>query len=100
MDAFKPLNMGSLEVLEDLYVDHNVLSAVPDSLTSCGHLRTLDVSQNDLTALPKEIGDLEQLCELSIAENRIAALPNSIGSACSLPLSTIHWRRGNVSSSS
>ncbi|VDM42769.1 unnamed protein product [Toxocara canis] len=79
INFFLPLNIGSLEKLEDVYLDHNMLSTLPDSLTSCGQLTTLDVSQNDLCSLPKQIGDLEQLSELCIAENRIAALPDSIG---------------------
>ena len=72
------MELGVLENLEELYADHNLLNAVPDSLIDCQRLKTLDISENDILSLPEELGDLEDLCELNVSENRISSLPNSL----------------------
>lgn len=72
------MGLGVLENLEELYADHNLLNAIPDSIVDCSLLKVLDISENDILALPEEIGELVELGELNVSENRITSLPNSI----------------------
>ena len=47
-------------------------------------LEELLVDQNRLTALPEALGDLSQLRDLNLTGNTLRLLPDSLGRLCSL----------------
>lgn len=65
--------------VRELYLDHNLLRRVPQSLcTGMFSLTHLTLHNNKLDSLPENIGDLQNLREIRIDHNQITRLPDSI----------------------
>ncbi|HEX4608094.1 MAG TPA: COR domain-containing protein [Urbifossiella sp.] len=62
-----------------LYLTHNNLTDVPESLGQLTWLRSLNLSHNELTAVPESLRQLTQLQELFFQSNRLKAVPASLG---------------------
>lgn len=84
---------------EELYLDHNALSelpellflvlpklrmcdlsnnrlhTLPESIAACRWLETLDVHQNRLTSLPVDLNQLDRLVTLNAVDNRLSSIP-------------------------
>jgi CCR4-NOT transcription complex subunit 6 len=65
--------------LEKLYLNHNKLKALPQTIGQLRKLEHLDLSGNDLTELPEEIGMLTSLKKLYLFDNNIRTLPYEMG---------------------
>ena len=61
---------GQLRELRELWLDHNQLTALPDTFGQLRQLRELGLDRNQLTALPDTFGQLRQLRELGCASGR------------------------------
>lgn len=72
LDQFHPYNY-----LQELYLEHNKLKTLPDSLCKLVNLKTLTLSHNKLKHLPEDIGLLKSLHTLNIEENPVTKLPKS-----------------------
>ncbi|XP_046405058.1 leucine-rich repeat protein soc-2-like isoform X2 [Ischnura elegans] len=70
----------SLNNLEIIGLEGNVIVWLPDGLSSQKHLRRLLLSCNRLALVPNEIGAVKSLKELRLDGNKLHELPDSIGS--------------------
>jgi Leucine-rich repeat (LRR) protein len=65
--------------LTELWLDHNQLTSLPDSIGNLKALKDLSLHENALTVLPHTIGLLEQLEQLRVDRNRLTCLPDELG---------------------
>ncbi|OLY82698.1 Glucose-repressible alcohol dehydrogenase transcriptional effector [Smittium mucronatum] len=65
--------------LTKLYINHNQLSFIPDSISKLACLEVLDASGNNLTSVPSSLGICCNLKELLLFDNRIVDLPFELG---------------------
>ena len=65
--------------LQNLYLNHNVLTAVPPEISKLKQLELLDLSGNALMSIPPELGMLTNLKELYLFDNHLVTLPNELG---------------------
>src|ERR1019366_8796085 len=73
-----PTQLGIMNMLQTLKVDHNQLQGSLIAEIRKMPLVTLDASYNDMTGIPAEIGQLSSLQSLNYSYNHINALPNEI----------------------
>ena len=67
--------LSSSPTLEDLSLNDNHLTEVPQTLTHLAQLRTLDLGENEISELKEsDFGNLLQLYGLRIAGNRISSI--------------------------
>lgn len=71
--------LGKFITLEELYLSHNNLKKIPESILHVKNLKVLKMNHNKLEVLPEAIGDLERLEWLILNNNKIKKLPESIG---------------------
>lgn len=71
--------LGKLDALKELYLSHNKLKIIPDSVRYLKSLKVLILDNNMIEELPEDIGDLEKLEWLFLKHNEIKKLPESIG---------------------
>jgi Leucine-rich repeat (LRR) protein len=64
-----------LSKLKILYITHNLINAIPDSLLQLTQLETLDISNNFIKELPLGLLNLKKLRLLNINENSLKTLP-------------------------
>ncbi|OMJ22784.1 Glucose-repressible alcohol dehydrogenase transcriptional effector [Smittium culicis] len=65
--------------LTKLYINHNQLTFIPDSISKLTNLEVLDVSGNILTSIPPLLGICCKLKELLLFDNRIVDIPFELG---------------------
>lgn len=65
--------------LQFLYVNNNRFTILPSTLGQCSKLTMLDVSNNTLTMLPECVDQLSALTTLRVNGNRLSTLPSSLG---------------------
>ncbi|WP_432726864.1 DUF1963 domain-containing protein [Variovorax sp. W6] len=73
-----PEDLGALEQLEVLSLQHCRIEALPDSIGQLAKLRRLLLDGNQLTTLPESVGKLPALELLSINRNPFESLPASL----------------------
>lgn len=64
-----------LTTLQELYLDHNKIKYLPDSLTALQSLRLLSVQHNLISSLPASLGSMRSLNQLHAAHNVITSIP-------------------------
>ncbi|MBN1431118.1 MAG: leucine-rich repeat domain-containing protein [Anaerolineae bacterium] len=74
-----PPEIGHLNELRMLWLDHNQLSKIPSTIGQLVKLQDLALSDNQLVVLPAEIGRLTQLQMLYLNDNRLQEIPREIG---------------------
>jgi len=74
--------------MQVLNVDSNQLSSLPVQLSSLQKLENLQCSKNLLTTLPSSLGQLPRLKLLNCSSNKIAKLPEELQASFSLRLET------------
>jgi hypothetical protein len=87
-----PEDIGNLENLEELSLEHNQIQELPKSIGKLKKLRKLQLTDNNLTTLPAEFGDLTNLEELKIEANILTGWPSSMSKLTSLRLVFISKR--------
>ena len=71
-------DFASLQMtLEELILDNNPLSHLPNFITNFGNLRTLSVVNTYVTILPEDIGQTKNLRHLNLMYTSLVELPNS-----------------------
>ena len=70
--------------LRSLFVQNNLLVALPAEICRCQLLRDLRVSNNQLALLPEALGTLDTLTRLDVQGNRLVHLPCSLSTLCDL----------------
>lgn len=84
-DAVFSLPNGRQSYLEEMDLEYNQLSALPNSVGNLRRLRVLRVANNQLTDLPEEISCLSgSLKELYVAHNRLTEAPRALRSLAAL----------------
>lgn len=73
--CLKPPEIGDLQELETLDVSMNKLTSLPERLHSCVSLQNLTVDHNLLSHVPRQLCWLHHLNQLSMAANRLIFLP-------------------------
>ncbi|NRB42796.1 MAG: hypothetical protein HRU20_30720 [Pseudomonadales bacterium] len=61
--------------LQTLKLSFNILSQLPDNISSWNDMKTLDLSRNKLENLPADLAYLSQLENLDLSFNRLSTLP-------------------------
>jgi Leucine-rich repeat (LRR) protein len=84
-----PSQMGIMDKLQVLKLDHNVLRGSLIAEIRKMPLITLDVSYNNMTGVPAEIGQISTLQTLNYSYNKITAFPNEIANIKQLKTLTI-----------
>lgn len=79
-----PDEVFELERLEQLWLSHNQITAVPAAIGRLRNLAILGLIGNHLTALPDALLRLERLRSLYLSYNRLAALPDWLSRLASL----------------
>ena len=65
--------------LQTLYLNHNNLTRLPESIRELKQLQILDLTKNRLVELPAEIGMLTNLRSLCLFDNHLQDLPSEVG---------------------
>ena len=65
--------------LQELHLDNNRLTILPNSITNLSNLKQLYLFNNQLTSIPETIGNLVMLERFNLDNNQLIVLPNSIG---------------------
>ena len=90
-------NIGNLQQLKYLKLEHNDLGAMPEGIFKLSKLEYLNLSGNKLKELPKEIGKLAKLKELDLSYNfEISSLPPEIGNLKALEFFNISGNIDNM----
>ena len=71
-------NMGKLS-LTTMYMAHNNMTAIPDSIGDLTTLTYLSVSNNKVTVLPESVGSLIRLTTLRAVSNKLGSIPSAVG---------------------
>ena len=70
--------------LRSLFMNSNLLVALPAEICRCQTLQDLRVSNNQLASLPAALGTLDTLTRLDLQGNRLITLPDSLSSLVDL----------------
>lgn len=79
-----PESIVNLKNLKCLSLNSNQLTSLVDSLEKIEKLEILNLRFNQLTNLPESISNLTRLNSLSLSNNLLTSLPNSIGNLSNL----------------
>ena len=82
--------------LKTLSVSYNELDSLPDELGGLTSLEQLWLDQNQLTYLPNTIGDLENLKTLELQYNWLESIPSELGNCAKLEF--LHLDRNDLDS--
>jgi Leucine-rich repeat (LRR) protein len=80
----KEYALSELKKLQELDLDRNQLTSLPDYIGELGNLERLGLAYNQLTSLPDCIGELKNLKRLDLACNKLTSLPDCVGELRSL----------------
>lgn len=78
-DEIPDENIKNLVNLQQLRINNNNLTKIPNSIKLFINLKTLDLSYNNLLEFPPELEFLTNLKQLSVSYNSIKKIPNFIG---------------------
>lgn len=84
LSTLDELALAQLTALEVLFIDHNSLRSLPESLGGLSQLKHLSCSNNHLFTLPSSIGRLQWLETLEAHNNDLSELPMSLWNCPSL----------------
>jgi Leucine-rich repeat (LRR) protein len=88
LEQFKITSIGtemtSLAYLEQLHLEHNILTLLPASISRLTCLKELILSHNRLSDLPNELFSMKSISNLIIDDNRLARISPRIGQMDSL----------------
>ncbi|SNR14349.1 leucine-rich repeat domain-containing protein [Tenacibaculum jejuense] len=71
--------LGSLLKLEQLYLNGNLISSLPEDFYDLVNLKILNVSNNQIPSLSDRLGNLTALEQLNFSSNNIDEIPSSVG---------------------
>ncbi len=71
-------NAAALEKVEDIDMQENYLSYLPDIFEFLPNLTSLELRENQISQLPESIGKLTKLVYLSLIRNSVTELPDSM----------------------
>jgi hypothetical protein len=69
---------GGFFSVQMLFMDHNPLRSIPDSIGSLTQLHSLSFASNALTTIPSAVTKLSNLTALNLDSNQLAALPSGL----------------------
>ena len=72
-------SIESLQCLDTLRLDDNMLTSIPNNLSTVSALTLLDISRNRLPGIYGTICALPNLADLNLSYNKIAHLPQELG---------------------
>lgn len=78
IDTFSPV-FSKLVFLRELYLNHNLLTEIPDGIGCLSQLEILDIGCNKLHFVSNNIGKLTSLHHLDLRYNQLASLPYALG---------------------
>lgn len=71
-----PAETWKLQMLEQIWLDNNMLGGIPHEIGQLVNLRTLGLSNNDLNSIPEEVCSLPHLKRLIAQRNNLKSLPD------------------------
>ncbi|KAG2374898.1 hypothetical protein C9374_010272 [Naegleria lovaniensis] len=78
-------NASVLSCLQDLFLSHNSITEIPDSIGDLPLLKSLILDNNHISQIPYSISKLKHLTELDLNHNRISEFPDAL-----LELESLH----------
>jgi tetratricopeptide (TPR) repeat protein len=82
--VYLPDKIQDLKCLRMLYLENNMLAALPDWFGNFPNLGFISLKGNNLTMLPESIGNLSALSGLILSINKLQQLPENIGKLSAL----------------
>jgi Leucine-rich repeat (LRR) protein/GTPase SAR1 family protein len=76
--------------LQNLHVDENRITELPDWLSEFAELSELDVGYNDLTTIPESFFKLKKLRDLNVRENPLRVVPPVLRHLKNLEILSLH----------
>lgn len=73
-----PPQIGSLQRLETLLVEHNNLVSVPPAISGLRTLRHISLAYNDLRAFPVELCSVRTLDVIDLSHNKLTEVPDAV----------------------
>jgi Leucine rich repeat len=77
-----PQSVGQLWYLRLLDLSHNQIRVIPEAIGQLVNLDTLSLNVNPIDEISEAIGELSNLRNLTLSYNQMAAIPKSIGKLC------------------
>jgi internalin A len=81
-----PPEIGELNYLQFLWLEHNELSNLPFEIAGLIHLQGLYLSWNQFSTFPSELINLPNLSVLGLSDNQLSSLPAEIGMLSNLEI--------------
>lgn len=91
-----PAEVGLLKETEEVILQNNLISKLPDTFFTLRNIRKLDLSRNRFSSLSPEIVKLNQLQLLDLGNNQLQTLPETISGLAHL--NTLHLQYNRLKS--
>ena len=76
--ASLPPQIGSLQRLETLLVEHNRITSLPPTVEGLKALRHISLAHNDLRAFPVQLCAIRTLDVIDLSHNKLTDVPDAV----------------------
>jgi len=76
--ASLPPQIGSLQRLETLMVEHNRITALPPTIEGLKSLRHISLAHNELKAFPVQLCAIRTLDVIDLSNNKLTDVPDAV----------------------
>ena len=76
--ASLPPQIGSLQRLETLLIEHNRITSLPPTVEGLKSLRHISLAYNDITAFPGQLCAIRTLNVIDLSHNKLTGIPDAV----------------------